>query len=135
MHCICFVYPRQPVSCHRALTSCHAVPAALGRYTYGGLVRVYKHIDFALRDPDVRLSGMSFSSYPGEVRRGDSSLLRAGTNVVACCSGCYPTYVRCCLSLPFEEANRSFTYLKEHLSAWAIACISMAGGPSGQRHS
>ncbi|GAB4819731.1 hypothetical protein N2152v2_006777 [Parachlorella kessleri] len=44
-------------------------------YTYGGLVRVYKHIDFALRDPDVRLSGMSFSSYPGELSSDDDFYL------------------------------------------------------------
>lgn len=39
--------------------------APLRRFTFGGLVRVYKHFDFNLHDPDIRLTGMSFSSYPG----------------------------------------------------------------------
>ena len=34
-------------------------------FTYGGLVRVYKHYRLALADPRLPLRSMSFSSYPG----------------------------------------------------------------------
>lgn len=44
-------------------------------YTYGALVKVYKHFDFQLADPAVRLSGMSFSSYPGELSSDDDFYL------------------------------------------------------------
>lgn len=35
-------------------------------YTFGGMVRVYKHFDFQLSGPEFKLEGASFSSYPGE---------------------------------------------------------------------
>ena len=35
-------------------------------FTYAGMTRIYKHYEFALRHPAVRMQKASFSSYAGE---------------------------------------------------------------------
>jgi len=36
-------------------------------FTYAGMTRIYKHHEFALRHPAVRMQKASFSSYGGEL--------------------------------------------------------------------
>ncbi|BDA45664.1 Phospholipase B-like 1 [Coccomyxa sp. Obi] len=44
-------------------------------FTYSGMVRIYKHYDFALASPHHRLRRTSFSSYPGELSSDDDFYL------------------------------------------------------------
>jgi hypothetical protein len=39
-------------------------------FTYAGMTRIYKHYEFALRHPAMRMQKASFSSYAGESDAG-----------------------------------------------------------------
>jgi Phospholipase B len=39
--------------------------------TYSSMVRIYKHYDFGVRNPDHVMRRLSFSSYPGELFSDD----------------------------------------------------------------
>ncbi|EIE22757.1 laminin A, partial [Coccomyxa subellipsoidea C-169] len=44
-------------------------------FTYSGMVRIYKHYDFAVASPHHKLRRTSFSSYPGELSSDDDFYL------------------------------------------------------------
>eukprot|EP00887_Chlorella_sp_A99_P007293 scaffold2.g7293.t1 len=44
-------------------------------FTFGALVRIYKHFSFALAHPAIRLRGMTHSGYPGELSSDDDFYL------------------------------------------------------------